>query len=238
MKAGKGALSLWDSSQKAWASAKGWMTGEADQKVAEVQEPVPDAPPVPEETGHEGGNESANASGEAQSDAGNESVKPEEGKRQPMWGKCPCCISCLVTEYFQAENFQGVGQDHLLCLNRGASNTGHEWFEQTLSTLDERLLSAQEKGSGKEGKRRRLKMHVWWGWQDGMVPRKGQLWLNKTLSAHAQIIDLQIHDVPNGDHNDLLGRREGIYEVYEMVQRHGHTTDMSPAASDDNDLDE
>jgi hypothetical protein len=59
--------------------------------------------------------------------------------------------------------------DHLLCLNRGTANTGPEWFEKTLLQLDARLLAAQD---GKV--RRRIPLDIWWGWQDGMVPRPGQ----------------------------------------------------------------
>jgi len=88
-----------------------------------------------------------------------------------------------VTEYFHNENFEGVGQgpsffpffsskvlmkDHLICLNRLNANTGPEWIEDTLTQLDSTLLSAQV------GERRKIPLHIWWGWLDGMVPRKGQ----------------------------------------------------------------
>jgi hypothetical protein len=29
------------------------------------------------------------------------------------------------------------------------------------------------------------------------------VWLNKTLSAHETSLDIKIHDVEDGDHNDL-----------------------------------
>jgi hypothetical protein len=59
--------------------------------------------------------------------------------------------------------------DHLLCLNRGTINTGPEWYQKTLLQLDARLLAAQD-GTIK----RRIPLQIWWGWQDGMVPRQGQ----------------------------------------------------------------
>jgi hypothetical protein len=66
-------------------------------------------------------------------------------------------------------------KDHLLCLNRSTANTGPEWFERTLLQLDASLLSAQNDDNGiKPDNDRRIPLHIWWGWQDGMVPRKGQ----------------------------------------------------------------
>lgn len=65
--------------------------------------------------------------------------------------------------------------DHLLCLNRGTANTGPEWFERALLQLDASLLSVQGEGQKSDSQNdRRIPLHIWWGWQDGMVPRKGQ----------------------------------------------------------------
>jgi hypothetical protein len=59
--------------------------------------------------------------------------------------------------------------DHLICLNRLNANTGPEWIENALLDLDARVSVSQE-GSVS----RRIPIHIWWGWLDGMVPRKGQ----------------------------------------------------------------
>lgn len=48
-----------------------------------------------------------------------------------------------------------------------------------------------------------LDVNVWWGWEDAMVPRKRQLWFNKTLGRYPGELMLEIHDVPEGDHTDL-----------------------------------
>ena len=70
-----------------------------------------------------------------------------------------------------------------------------------------------------------LNVQLWWGWEDGMVPRKGQcewrlhitshqnhqsctdavlvVWFNKTISGHPNEIRVEMHDVPDGDHTDL-----------------------------------
>ena len=53
-------------------------------------------------------------------------------------------------------------------MNRLNANTGPEWIQDALNQLDATLLSAQV------GERRRIPLHIWWGWLDGMVPRKGQ----------------------------------------------------------------
>lgn len=49
----------------------------------------------------------------------------------------------------------------------------------------------------------RLDIQIWWGWEDMMVPRKGQLWFNKTLSRFPGELAVTVHDVPTGDHSDL-----------------------------------
>lgn len=62
-----------------------------------------------------------------------------------------------------------IHPDHLLCLNRGSS-TGHEWFERTLGSLEDTLVRSRLQSEKKQP----LVVHIWWGWQDGMVPRQGQ----------------------------------------------------------------
>lgn len=206
MKAGQQAATAWNTGQKAWSAARSWFQGwntppqtaaalvEKERETTEAGT-MPDAPPVPVEV-----DQAAAPLQESEKEGNGEDEVP----RKPLWGPTPCCISCvsrldtltsspehhadeslqLVTEYFNAENFEGVGQgascslslrvnahrpDHLLCLNRAQANTGPEWFERTLLQLDASLLAAQ--GGTLD---RRIQLHVWWGWQDSMVPRKGQ----------------------------------------------------------------
>ncbi|GFZ50912.1 hypothetical protein JCM24511_08670 [Saitozyma sp. JCM 24511] len=187
--------------------------------------------------------------------------------RGRMWGKCPCCIGCvsgrttrltvrltrqLTTDYFHAENFEGVGQEHLLCLNRGSSDTGPEWFVKAVADLAGAIVAAQ--GAGSETPRTKpaaekaqspdssavrcpLDIQLWWGWKDGMVPRKGQLWFNKVIGAHPGAIRVTVHDVPDGDHTNLLGRADGIYRVYDMVQETGqHTGPLEPSGTERADV--
>lgn len=66
-----------------------------------------------------------------------------------------------------------IGADHLLCLNRGTADSGSEWIERTLLQLDATLIAAQG-GKEDDGAPARIPLHIWWGWQDSMVPRKGQ----------------------------------------------------------------
>ena len=78
----------------------------------------------------------------------------------------------LTSDYFQAENLGGAGQEHLLCLNRGVSDTGPDWFEANISALAAALTDAQ---SGNKGDiSYPLKVELWWGMQDEVVPRPGQ----------------------------------------------------------------
>lgn len=147
----------------------------------------------------------------------------ESSEGSGMWGRFPCCISCVshlphplrtscpkhplipqtTTDYFQAENFSGVGQEHLICLNRGPVDTGHIWLEQTITTLATKLQTAGMDRPGTEKGLPLIDVDVWWGWEDNMVPRKGQLWFNKTLGRYPREMRLKVHDVPDGDHTDL-----------------------------------
>ncbi|KAK8854694.1 hypothetical protein IAR55_003433 [Kwoniella newhampshirensis] len=166
--------------------------------------------------------------------------------RRKYWGKFPCCVACTTSEYMTAENGQGIGQEHLICLNRGPIDTGAKWLETATSDLAATIEFAQLSSSNKVEKadphenrliagdtQRKevphpLMVDVWWGWEDDMVPRKGQLWFNLVVGAFPGCIDLRIHDVPDGDHTDLLARVEGIHEVMAMVQSQGNTTLASP----------
>lgn len=124
----------------------------------------------------------------------------------------------------------------MICLNRGTDDTGYQWLERSVEALSENL--------GKAGATRPLNMQVWWGWQDAMVPRPGQrerpraskhgaddvVWFNRTVSEFPDRIKVTVHDVPDGDHTDLLGRVDGIHQVYQMIQEQGHSTELKQSA--------
>ncbi|ODN90815.1 hypothetical protein L198_06132 [Cryptococcus wingfieldii CBS 7118] len=171
--------------------------------------------------------------------------------RERFWGKTPCCITCTISGYMQAENAQGIGQEHLICLNRGLQNTGAPYLLTALSDLaatiefaqspveseartrlgkkfgmsvGERLRDSETGGGGGGGVKWPLEVNVWWGWLDDMVPRKGQLWFNDLVGQYGDAIKLSIHDVPGGDHADLLARQEGIHQCFQLIQFQGNST--------------
>ncbi|OWZ37645.1 hypothetical protein C351_04511 [Cryptococcus neoformans c8] len=176
----------------------------------------------------------------------------EGGKKERYWGPTPCCVTCLVSGYMQAENGQGIGQDHLLCLNRGPRDTGGEWLQTALSDLAATIQFAQEalvpetaaeklaRNSLQTGQANEadetgttghvnaveypLEIHVWWGWMDDMVVRKGQLFFNQLVGEYSGVIDLLVHDVPDGDHSDLMSRPEGIHQCFELIRSQNDTT--------------
>ncbi|WVW85510.1 hypothetical protein I302_107548 [Kwoniella bestiolae CBS 10118] len=136
--------------------------------------------------------------------------------RNRLWGECECCVACLTSSYMAAENGQGIGQEHLICLNRGPEETGSEWLKDTVkdladtiefAQLDDSPLTQYSNGGDEGGKGRKvpypIEVDVWWGWLDDMVPRQGQLYFNKIVGAYPGTIDLKIHDVEDGDHTDL-----------------------------------
>lgn len=61
--------------------------------------------------------------------------------------------------------------EHLQCLNRGTVDTGPEWFEANVSAMVAEIVSARNAAGNPAA---RLRLDIWWGWQDGMVPRQGQ----------------------------------------------------------------
>ncbi|WRT68510.1 uncharacterized protein IL334_005486 [Kwoniella shivajii] len=129
-----------------------------------------------------------------------------------MWGECECCVACLTSSYMSAENGQGIGQEHLICLNRGPEETGAKWLEIAVKDLADTIQFAQSDEIGDtpledsniiKEIQSPIEIDVWWGWEDEMVPRKGQLWFNKVLEAFPEFIILNVHDVEDGDHTDL-----------------------------------
>lgn len=110
----------------------------------------------------------------------------------------------------QAENFSGIGQEHLICLNRGPMDTGHTYLERTIDALAEKLGGkgghaggGDGDGVGKGEAPGELDVRIWWGWLDTMVPRKGQIWFNRNIERYPERIKVQIRDVADGDHTDL-----------------------------------
>lgn len=143
---------------------------------------------------------------EPEADAANTTNDDEEQPqpRRRLWAPS---AKYLTMDYLYAEDFRGIGQEHLLCLNRGGANTGSEWFVREIAAV---AMAVKEAGSS------RLSLDVWWGGQDGMVPRNGQgrlfalilltvEWLNKAFAAHPKEIKFTTHFVEDGDHSDLYG---------------------------------
>lgn len=102
----------------------------------------------------------------------------------------------------QAETFSGIGQEHLVCLNRGPTDTGYLHLERAVDQLAKQLRSRQAVDGTQESPVP-LDIRIWWGWQDTMVPRKGQLWFNRNMKRYPDVIQVVERDVLDGDHTDL-----------------------------------
>ncbi|KAK4687023.1 hypothetical protein P7C73_g3105, partial [Tremellales sp. Uapishka_1] len=126
-----------------------------------------------------------------------------------------------IQSFIWAENMEGLTSEHMICLDRNGANTGPVWFESTVQSLADQLRRAASTDTGEPASDTeipaRLKIDVWWGAKDGMVPRNGHLWLNELLRRRGEEIQFEVHNVPDGDHTDLLHRKEGICEVYQLV---------------------
>ncbi|KAJ9099908.1 hypothetical protein QFC21_003913 [Naganishia friedmannii] len=117
----------------------------------------------------------------------------------------------FIQNMINLENLDGIGQEHLICLNRGC-HTGGEWFQRELEDLRNNIRDhvalEQLPGAG------RLEVETWWGDQDGMVPKKGQEslyrteswppeWLNKLFASKSDVMDYVVYHIKDGNHNDL-----------------------------------
>ncbi|KAJ9108326.1 hypothetical protein QFC20_003487 [Naganishia adeliensis] len=106
----------------------------------------------------------------------------------------------FISTMINLENQGGIGQEHLICLNRGC-NTGAEWFRNEMDHLETTIKNVWQ--SQHSATQSRLKVETWWGDEDGMVPRQGQEWLNKLFASKSDVLDLTVHHIKDGNHNDL-----------------------------------
>ncbi|KAI5452465.1 hypothetical protein NCC49_000628 [Naganishia albida] len=106
----------------------------------------------------------------------------------------------FISTMINLENQGGIGQEHLICLNRGC-NTGAEWFRNEMDRLEDaiRTVWVSNRSSTQSG----LQVETWWGDEDGMVPKQGQEWLNKLFASKFDVLDLTVHHVKDGNHHDL-----------------------------------
>ncbi|KAL7422437.1 hypothetical protein Q5752_003085 [Cryptotrichosporon argae] len=118
----------------------------------------------------------------------------------------PPSAKYLTMDYMHAEEFSGIGEEHMICLNRAGLDTGAAWFEATASAL----------GGAMRARRAILRIGIWWGTEDGMVPRNGQKWLNETLAVPGAV-EVDVHIIPDGDHSNLMQMAEAIGAVYDEV---------------------
>ncbi|BEJ03304.1 hypothetical protein CcaverHIS641_0104790 [Cutaneotrichosporon cavernicola] len=96
--------------------------------------------------------------------------------------------------------------------------------EKDSSERDESEQDAELEQHPETDKLLRLPIDVWWGGLDGMVPRNGQEWLNKSFAAYPREIAFVTHFVEDGDHSDLIMRGQGVGEVYLSIMMQGHST--------------
>lgn len=119
------------------------------------------------------------------------------------------------------ENIQGLGQEYLLCLSRGI-DTGPKWFESKLEEVGKRVRevagfpTAVTETDVKFNKDMRLVIDCWWGDKDGMVPIKGQEWLNKMFASKEEI-EYMVCNIKGGTHNDLIDRSSAFGAILERI---------------------
>jgi hypothetical protein len=60
--------------------------------------------------------------------------------------------------------------------------------------MDRLAGTLADQGASGGGK---LQVEIWWGDEDGIE------WLNKLFASKADVVDLAVHHVKDGNHNDL-----------------------------------
>lgn len=86
----------------------------------------------------------------------------------------------LIAKKIIFSDHGGFAQDYLLCLNRvPGEEYGAEYFKTGIRDVERMVANRKKERQGQgqgEGERegQRLKVEMWWGDQDGMVPKAGR----------------------------------------------------------------
>ncbi|ORY35706.1 hypothetical protein BCR39DRAFT_511654 [Naematelia encephala] len=115
----------------------------------------------------------------------------------------------ITSEYLQLEESRGIGEELLVCLNRTKADTGSEWFKTHISQLE-------------TSSSRPVSVDMWFGAKDPLVSVKAQQWLVDLFKNSG--IKVHVRNVKDADHDDLMKREEGIWEMMERVRNREDTT--------------
>ncbi|GAA5876840.1 hypothetical protein JCM3774_000788 [Rhodotorula dairenensis] len=121
-----------------------------------------------------------------------------------------------------AEGLDSMGQEAMLCLRQGdGANWG--WFDsspderqnnekQLYARGFERLRSAVQRSG------RPLRMSVWYGTEDGLIPQRGREYLQRLLCSELGMVpDDNWHEIKGAGHDDALGLTCVIEPFLEQV---------------------
>ncbi|CAE6399606.1 unnamed protein product [Rhizoctonia solani] len=121
----------------------------------------------------------------------------------------PRPVSDAILKYVtNHEPMRGVSEDYLLCLGRGEGSINPDWFANTVDSI------------GRAFKQRGGRVHfrLWWGECDSLIPIKGQRWYANLLKDQGIVFDVNIVELPNAGHDDLLGFAEVMYPIFEEAK--------------------
>ena len=129
-----------------------------------------------------------------------------------------------------AEGVDAMGQEAMLCLRQG---DGARWGWDDDNDDDESDGSAAEsrndemqlyaRGFGRlravvEARGHPLRMSVWYGAEDGLIPRRGREYLQRLLCSELGMVpDAEWHEVKDAGHDDTLGLTCVIEPFLEQV---------------------
>ncbi|GAA5965713.1 hypothetical protein JCM8115_000892 [Rhodotorula mucilaginosa] len=123
------------------------------------------------------------------------------------------------------EGVDAMGQEAMLCLRQG-DGARWGWVEDDGNgseepRADEMQLYARGFGrlrDGVESRGRPLRMSVWYGAEDGLIPRRGREYLQRLLCSELGMVpDAEWHEVKDAGHDDTLGLTCVIEPFLEQV---------------------
>lgn len=130
----------------------------------------------------------------------------------------------LLEKYLWIENQRGIGQEHLLCLGKGVRGSGASkigskaWYAETIGGLRAAPPNSMGEANTK-GVAPRIQVYVWWGDEDGMVPRKAR-GVSLSLKTSRTVLVLTFHMIAFFD--GLMKSSEGVKYRRVELEDAGH----------------
>lgn len=150
----------------------------------------------------------------------------EEHRRVFSGRYIPPEVFTIASKWVLAEGLESLGQEALVCLRKG-DGASWGWGEAEDGSIDEHLLfergfTALKQKLDREG--RSLKMSVWYGEEDGLIPRQGQQYLKTLLVDQLRLVAPDdFHTIPAAGHDHILSLECMVTPLLQSVGSSGRS---------------